>query len=364
MANKEIGLRRLANQRISGDKLQTAAEVVRWMGAMQAQDYNHALWAVGLRTNSATMTSIEQAIADREILRTWPMRGTIHFIPPEDAKWMLDLMASRMIATDTRRLEQLGLMVETIMQCQDLFIDALNGGKCLTRKEMLNILEEAGISTTGQRGYHILWYIAQSGVICMGPMQGKQQTFVLLDEWVPEQRSLSREEGLAELAGRYFTSHGPATDHDLARWAGITATDARLGIELAEAALTSEVIDGTDYWVGSDSVATWDKSHPNTYLLPGFDEFLLGYKDRDAVLAPEHAGKIVPGNNGIFKPMIVVDGQIVGTWQRNILKDVVNITLDPFTNIGDIETLFTNAAQAYGDFMKKTFISMMVNVRN
>lgn len=363
MANQEIGLRRLANQHISGDKFQTAAEVVRWMGAMQAQDYNHALWAVGLRMQSATMAGIEQAIADGEILRTWPMRGTIHFIPPEDAKWMLELAASRMLATDGRRLEQLELTVATIMQCQDLFVEALSGGNCLTRKELLNILEDAGISTAGQRGYHILWYIAQSGVISMGPMQGKQQTFVLLDEWVPQQRSLSREEALAELAGSYFTSHGPATEYDFARWAGITVTDARLGIELAGAALTSEAIDGTDYWGGSDSVTAWDKSRPNTNLLPGFDEYLLGYKDRDAVLAPDHAGKIVPGNNGVFKPMIVVDGQIVGTWQRSLQKDNVTLTLDPFTdNFGDVETLFTDAAQSYGDFMERSYISMTVNV--
>src|SRR5215472_325382 len=219
---------RLFNQRIDGKKFERPDEVVRWMGALQAQDYQQSLWAIGLRMQSATVADIEQAILDRKIVRTWPMRGTLHFVPGDDAKWMLSLSASRMIANDRRRQGQLELD-ETIMErCKELFYDALKGNQRLSRPDMMQLLVDAGISTKGQRGYHILWYLSQAGLICLGPMQDKQQTFVLLDEWVPHSRAFSREESLAELARRYFTSRGPATIHDFAWWAGLTVADARL----------------------------------------------------------------------------------------------------------------------------------------
>src|SRR5437667_8624903 len=186
------------------------------MGALQAQDYQQSLWAVGLRTQSATVADIEQSIAHRKIVRTWPMRGTLHFVPGDDAKWMLSLSASRMLAKGRRRLEQLELD-ETIMErCKELFSDALKGNGRLSRPNAMQLLEDAGISTRNQRGYHILWYLAQTGLICLGPMQDKQQTFVLLDEWIPHSKALSREESLVELALRYFVSRGPAPVHDFA----------------------------------------------------------------------------------------------------------------------------------------------------
>jgi hypothetical protein len=184
---------RLFNQRIDGEKFEKPEEVVRWLGAIQAQDYLQSLWAIGLRLRSANLADIERAIADGKIVRTWPMRGTIHFVPSEDAKWMLKLSASRMIAKDRRRLEQLGLDDEIMERCKELFYDALRGNKRLSRPDMMKLLEDAGISTKNQRGYHILWYISQTGLICLGPIQDKQQTFVLLDEWVPDPRELSRE---------------------------------------------------------------------------------------------------------------------------------------------------------------------------
>jgi hypothetical protein len=216
---------------------------------------------------------------------------------------------------------------------------------------MMKLLENGGIRTGGQRGYHILWYLAQSGVICLGPMQGKQQTFVLLDEWVPDARNLPREEALAELAGRYFSSHGPATVHDFAWWAGITVTDARLGLETARLELISEMIEGKEYWMREDTLSPAGEDGSRVYLLPGFDEYLLGYKNRGAVISEAHAQKIVPGSNGVFLPMIVVAGQVVGTWKRKIKKKAVDITLHPFTALGHLEDRAVDAAQAYADFV-------------
>ena len=351
MIDTEIARQRLVNQRIEGEKFEKPEEVVRWLGAMQAQDYPQALWAIGLRLRSATVADVEQAISEGKIVRTWPMRGTLHFVPPEEARWRLKLSASRILARDGRRLEQLGLDRGILERCKELFYEALGGNRRLTRPEMLQLLEEAGIGTRNQRGYHILWYLSQEGMICPGPMQGKQQTFVLLDEWVPEWRELSREESLAELAGRYFASHGPATVHDLAWWAGLTVTEARSGLEAAMPGLVSEKIDGKEYWMADDAPDHAAHDGSSVHLLPAFDEFLLGYKDRGAVLDVEDAQRVVPGKNGIFFPTIVVGGRVVGTWKRKLKKNAVDITLSPFAHLDDPGERATEAARSYGDFV-------------
>lgn len=354
MQVEHIGLHRLLNQGIAGARFPTPAEVVTWMGAMQAQDYHQALWAIGLRTQAATVAAIEQSIENGQILRTWPMRGTIHFVPPEDAHWMLMLSASRILAADARRLSQLDLTLATLERCQALFVAALSGGNRLTRGAMMTCLEDAGISTAGQRGYHILWYLSQSGVICLGPMQDKQQTFVLLAEWVPHPRDLSRTEALAELTRRFFTSHGPATLADFARWSGLTIADARSGLQMHSGSFIAADIDGTEYWMAKEmpSLAPNADDMSRVYLLPGFDEYIIGYKDRSAVLSVDYAPKIVPGNNGIFLPTIVLDGQIIGTWKRQLKRRSVDITLAPFTSLEkDMEEQVIAAASAYRDFL-------------
>lgn len=349
VTNTDIAHQRLFNQRIEGEKFEKPEEVVRWLGAIQAQDYTQSLWAIGLRLKSATVADIEQAISDGKILRTWPMRGTIHFVPAEDAKWMLELSASRMLARDGRRLAQLGLDEAVMERCGELFYDALKGGRRLSRPGMMKLLEEADISIKNQRGYHILWYASQSGLICLGPMQDKQQTFVLLNEWVPEPRELTREEALVELARRYFASHGPATVHDFARWAGLTVAEARSG--LTSAGLASAEINGHEYWTTTDAPDDTDYDESAAHLLPGFDEYLIGYKDRSAVLAAEHAPKIVPGKNGVFLQTIVAGGRVVGTWKRKLKKNSIDVTLSPFTKLGDSEERIVEAARYYSNFV-------------
>lgn len=352
--NTDIGQQRLISQRIEGEQFATAEEVVRWMGAMQAQDYGQSLWAIGLRMRSGTLADVEQAIAEGRILRTWPMRGTLHFVPAEDAKWMVGLSMARMIAGDKRRLEQLELDGVIIGRAEEMLCGALEGGKRLTRPAVMRLWEEAGISTTGQRGYHLLWHIAQRGVICVGPMEGKQQTFALLDEWAPASRELSRDEALVELAKRYFVSHGPATVQDFAGWAGLTITDARAGLEGARSGseLVAERRAGQEYVLAATGVTgVTAETRVGVHLLPGFDEYLLGYKDRGAVLAAEHAQKVVPGGNGMFMPMVVVGGQVVGTWKRTLRKKGVDIALMPFAPLGDAEERVIEAATRYSSFV-------------
>lgn len=351
---RDIARQRLVNQRIEGEKCATAEEVVRWMGALQAQDYGQSLWAIGVRMQAATVADVERAIADGKIVRTWPMRGTLHFVPAEDAHWMVALSAERTIAGDRRRLEQLELDAMTIGRAEELLCAMLEGGKRLARPDVMRLWEEAGISTTGQRGYHLLWHIAQRGVICVGPIEGKQQTFALLDEWAPSSRELSREEALAELANRYFASHGPATLQDFAGWAGLTLTDARAGLEGATSGsgLVAERREGQEYVrAAAEAPGVTVDTVSGVHLLPGFDEYLLGYKDRSAVLAADDAQKVVPGGNGMFLPMVVVGGQVAGTWKRTVRKNGVDIALKPFAPLGDVEERVSEAAAWYAAFL-------------
>jgi len=351
MTNFDIACQRLHNQAITPAAFEKPSEVVRQLGAIQAQNYLGALWAVGLRLKAATEQTIEQAISDRKIVRTWPMRGTLHFVAPEDVRWLLALLTPPIIARAARRHKQLELDEATFARSEALFSNALRDGQQLTRKEMMAVLEEAGISTNGQRGYHLLWRAGQRGLICFGPRQGKQETFVWLDDWLPEGKTLNRDESLAEVARRYFTGHGPATLYDFRWWSGLPAAEAKASLEMVKAQLMPEELDGQTYWF-SPSLSTPKATSPTAYLLPSFDEYLLGYKDRSAILDPDHALKVVPGANGMFKPIIVIDGRVVGIWQRTLRKTKVLVNLDPFEPLtpAQMETVAV-AAERYGVFV-------------
>jgi hypothetical protein len=215
---------------------------------------------------------------------------------------------------------------------------------------MMDVLEQGGIATSGQRGYHILRWMAQNGLICFGPRQGKQDSFVLLDDWLPAGKTLSREEALAELAQRYFTGHGPATIQDFTWWSGLRVAEARAGLEMVASQLAHEVADDQTYWFATSSSAAKATS-PTVHLLPSFDEYLLGYKDRSAILDPAYARKVMPGG-GMFKPMIVIDGQVVGTWKRTLRKTKVLVNFDPFKALSPAQTeAAVAAAGAYGRFL-------------
>ena len=355
MPQFEIGLQRLANQQIAQPKFLHPHQVVQWLGAVQAQDYLGALWAIGLRTPGATEQSIEQALAEKTIVRTWPMRGTIHFVAATDIRWMLELLTPRVVQRSKGRLAQLGLDAMTISASATVVANALRGGNQLTRSELYALLEQAQIATDGQRGIHILGQLAHHLLICFGSRVDKQPTFVLFDEWVPDAKSLPRDEALAMLALRYFTGHGPATVYDFMWWSGLTAADARAGLATVAAQLGSERRGTQEYYYAQDSPAA-SSGLLDTFLLPPFDEFLLGYRDRSAVLDPQYNTSVVPGSNGIFNPIVVIDGHVVGTWKRVLKRDTVTISFSLFpisSNDAHVPAL-TSAAERYGHFVGKT----------
>lgn len=295
------------------------------MLAMQAQDFSGAKWSVGLRTVDRTDAQVEAALAAGDAVRSWPFRGTLHLVAPEDLGWMLAITRPR-IATSTRaRRDALGLTEYELVRSADAAVGLMTGGRAVRRDALLAEFERVGVSTAGQRGYHLLFHHAVSGLIVFGPVDGTHQTFVLLDEWVQNPRRLERDESLGELAARYFRSHGPATDRDLAWWASIPLRDVRRGIEIA--GLAKRRFDGIEYYLDP---AVEPVAQP-THLLPGFDEYLLGYQDRSPVLAQQFASRIVPGNNGVFQPTVVDRGQVVGTWRRTRRPGHVAVAVSEFT---------------------------------
>lgn len=345
-----IAQRRLRSQLIAARRFTNPADTVAHLGAVQAQEYLSALWAVGLRTRGATEASVEQAIADRKLVRTWPMRGTIHLVHPSDVRWMLALLTPRVVAAAVSRFRQLELNESLFARSKELFVQALQGGKQLTRDEMYRLLEAVGISTSGQRGYHLLWWVAQDGLICFGARQGKQQTFALLDEWVPTSKSLTRDESLAELARRYFTGRGPATLQDFVWWSGLPVGEARAGLEMAGSQLLQETIMGQAYWASPNAPAPDDASL-TAYLLPSFDEYLVGYRDRGAVLDPAHAKQAAPGG-GMLSATVVLDGQVVGVWKRTIKRDRVQLEIAPFSGRNQAAMqIVAAAADRYARFL-------------
>jgi hypothetical protein len=348
MTNLEIAQQRIYNQHIASQTLKEPQDIVKRMGAVQAQDYAGAKWAIGLRLQNATDTAIDQAIADGSIIRTHVLRPTWHFISPADARWMIELTAPRINAFSASMFRQLQLDGVVFKRSNDTLAKALEGNKQLNRAEVMSVLNQAGVATDNLRFIHLLMRAELDRVICSGARQGKQFTYALFDDRVPN-NTLSKEEALAELALRYFISHGPATLQDFTWWSGLATVDAKMGLEMVKPELVKVMIDGKEYWMAQNELITNSKA-PIAYLLPAFDEFAVAYKDRTATVNPkylEQAGHV------IFDPSIVVNSQVVGTWKRNIKNKKIDITLNTFGNLNKIQVkAVERAKKRYFKFME------------
>jgi len=360
MHTADILSMRRRTQLIERSGATTAHDVVSHLAAMQAQDYPGALWSIGLRLPGGTVTDIEAAIAEGSIVRTWPMRGTLHFVAAEDVRWLLPLLTPRIVARAAKRHADLGLTEAVFDRARELFSAALEGGRRLTRPEAMALLEADGIDSSQQRGYHVLWRLSQDGLLCCGPADGKQQTFVLLDEWVPratpQQDSPPRDVALARLAGRYVIGHGPATLEDFAWWAGLTKTDARRGLDAVASQFECADVDGKRYWLapGARAVDRADRGgRPRVDLLPGFDEYMLGYTGRTLQLGEHHSEySSSVASNGMFMATVVIDGRISGLWRRVIKRDRVEITVRPMRPFAAKENAaIAEAAERYGAYL-------------
>jgi len=349
MTNRDIAHQRLYNQRISRADFEKPSDVIAWLGAAQGQDYLSVLWAIGLRMREASEADIEQAIADKTIVRTWPMRRTLHYVAAADIRWLLKLMEPRALATSAYGDRRLELDEATLAKSNKVLVRKLEGGNQLTRPELAAALERAGISTANYRLGHILYRASILRLICFGARRGKQLTFTLFDEWVPECKTIERDEALAELTKRYFTSHGPATLQDFIWWSGLTAADARAGLEAIKPQLIQEGIGGQTYWFPQNTRVQKDAA--KVYLLPPFDEYMVAYKDRSAALDPAYK-KLLHTGNGVFKPIVVVDGQVVGIWKREFKKNSLVIEISPFNPLTKSnQQKIARAADRYAKFL-------------
>jgi len=348
MTPRDLARQRLIHQRIDRPAHASPGELVAALGAIQAQDFLGSLWAIGLRlVGRHTEASVEAAISNRTIVRTWALRGTLHFVAAADLRWLLALLAPRTIASAAGRRRELELDAPIFVRSEKIVRTALEGGRSLDRDGIYRLLEGARIATHSQRGYHILWWLALHGVICGAARAGKQPTFALLDEWLPAAAgpAPARDTSLAELAARYFAGHGPATERDFAGWAGLPLTDARAGLAAIAPRLQCVAAGGQDYWL-SPTTTDQKPTAGAVYLLPGFDEFYLGYRDRTAIVASEFAHLIAPGGNGLIRPVIVADGSIVGTWKRTLGPRTVAIAPTPFAPLNPPRRRALEAAAA------------------
>jgi hypothetical protein len=339
--------RRLANQQIASPRFRDAAALVRWMGAVQAQDAPGGAWAIGLRLRGGTLAAVEGAIAARAIVRTWPMRRTLHFVAAEDARWMLALLTPRLLPGNAGRYRSLELAPADFTRARRILERALRDGARLTREGVYGALRAGGVSPAGQRGIHVVAHLAQEGLICFGPREGKQPTLVLLEDWIPAAPRPSREEALARLATAYFRSHGPATLADFAWWSGLLVKDAQAAIREAGAALVAESHGGRATWMGTARIPR-AATRMEAALLPPWDEYLVAYKDREAALGRLRTVKpMVIGN-----ALVAIDGRVVGSWRRVAGPSGVRVSFDFWTTVtpGERRAL-AEAAEHYGRFL-------------
>lgn len=329
---------RLHNQKLSSPGCKTAVDVVRWLGAVQAQDFGAAKWALALRMRSATDSAIEKAFNEGQILRTHLMRPTWHFVTPEDIRWLLELTAPRVNAKAGPYFRKYELDAAVFKQTSRILTKALQGGKHLSRAELRAALNKSGVAADDLiRLTHIMLRAELDGIVCSGPRVGKQFTYALIDERVPAAKKLTRDEALAKLTERYFTSHGPATLADFVWWSGLTATDAKRGVELIDRGLRKELLNDKTYFLTPAKPSARSAVYPS-HLLPAYDEYSVAYKHREAVTG--------------LGPTVIVDGTAVGTWRSTIDKRLVTITVTPSRPLKKPETLaIKEAAERYAAFI-------------
>lgn len=351
----DITTQRLYNQHLSRQTLNQPAAIVRHLGAVQAQEYAHAKWAIGMRSLDLTDARVEKAMEDGEIIRTHLMRPTWHFVARDDIRWMLELTGPRVHTANNHYYKQSGLDTDTLKRSNDLMATALQGGNYLTRKDLLEILEQKGIPAGDTiRSSYIMMYAELEGVICSGPRKGKQFTYALISERAPDALTLDPDEALAELVRRYFSSHGPATIADFVWWSGLTVADTKRGLGLNKDYLESAIIGDSEYYFPPiASSESFVDAEETAYLLPIYDEYGNAYKRREALFDPSYDVQAKAGNLPTvpFQCQVVIGGKMLGTWNRTHSKNDVLVEAYYYRPLTQPEeTAFKKDVDRYGRF--------------
>jgi hypothetical protein len=343
---RQLGRLRAWAQGLGTTRFATPMAAVSRLLAVQAQDYLASLWAVGRRVRGATQADLEAALERGELVRTWPMRGTLHLVAAADVRWLLALCAPRASARAHGRHRQLGLDERTFERARAALDRELGRRGRLTRSESFRVLDGAGISSAGQRGIHLIGRLAHDGFLCLGPRDGKQPTVLRLDDWVPPAPAMPRADALVQLARRYVGGHGPANAGDLAWWAGLGLTEARLALGAAGL----DELEGPDGPLAVAGSPDAGARGTGVALLPAFDELLVGFAGRDAFVATEHRPHVLKG--GLMAATLAADGRAVGTWRRVLGRAAVTVELSPFAPLAaSVRAALEGEVQAYGDFL-------------
>jgi hypothetical protein len=346
---------RLHHQKLLDSALTSPADVVAWLGAVQAQDFPAAKWALSLRVRGGLQDlDVEQAFNDGAILRTHVLRPTWHFVSPADIRWMLRLSGPRVHAVSAYYYRQAGLDARVFDRSCAMLQRALDGGRFLTRAELAVHLRRAKVPADGLKLASIMMHAELEGIVCSGPRRGKQFTYALLDERAPKQGpAFDRDRALAELVSRYFRSHGPATLRDFVWWSGLTVKDARTGIANAASALVKSTSDGQVYWGAGETSAAAVKGS-RVFLLSNYDEYLIAYKDRGPVVEAGRAANLVARTNGGFTHHLIIDGRLAGGWRRALKGHVVAIEVAPYKPLTPSQKgAVAAAADHYGEFLNQ-----------
>lgn len=350
----DIVARRLHAQRLTGEPFTTAVDSVRWLGAVQSQDYAGAKWALGQRTRDATDAELDRLFDEGAILRTHVMRPTWHFVLPDDIRWLLELTGPRIRLGLTARHRQLEIDEVVVARASAAFTLALAGGRHLTRPELGEVLSAARISPEGQRLPHLLMSAELDGVIASGPRRGKQFTYALLTERAPRAGPLDRTAALAELTRRYFRSRGPAQLQDFVWWSGLTVADARAGVRLAGRALAHKVIEGKDYWFDAEAGPNGSVAGV-AHLLPNFDEYTVAYRDRAAAVHGDRPFEPALFSFGsILSNVVTIGGRVRGAWRRTVAGRGVRVAVRSVDRLEPPESAAVEeAGQRLGWFLER-----------
>ncbi|MDR3058662.1 MAG: winged helix DNA-binding domain-containing protein [Prevotella sp.] len=327
MTAKEILSLRLSNHQLAGTEIKEPHNLVSWMGAMQSQSFEMAKWGIGCRMPGITNQMLDKALDKGDILRLHILRPTWHFVSKDDIYWMLDLSTPRVRKAIASSDKELGLTENFIKKTNAIIEKALAKDSNLTRQELQDIINNAGLKADSRTITHIMYHAELGGIVCNGIVRGKKQTYALLEEKVPKPKEIfNKDESLYKLAYKYFQSHGPATLQDFIWWSGLTATECRRAVDLIKDDFIFEVIGEQIYIFHRASVPTKEVNLIN--LLPAFDEFIVSYKDRKETLHIDHHKKIIT-SPGIFQPSISKDGKTIGSW-RKLPKKEISISTEHF----------------------------------
>lgn len=321
----DIGAIRLQTQQITNPTVASAADLLAQLGAVQAQDFAMAKWSLGVRLKDVDEKAIESTFNKGEILRTHVLRPTWHFVAAQDIDWMLRLTAPRIFPALNTRRKELGIDDKLIHQCYDVLGKELAGNNACTKEELLGVFSQKGLHFDSSVFYHLMMCAELDRIVCSGSLKGRKQTYALLAERAVNPIQKSKEEALAELAYRYIKTRGPVTVADFVWWSGLTTSEAKQAFEFNQKQFVMEQLNGVNYWMPS----LVEKISSSTFLLPAFDEFLISYRNREALISKEISPKAI-SSNGIFRPIVVQDGQIAGIWKRTAKPRRIEIEITPF----------------------------------